>query len=78
MDAVLQKASGKVGLGFVPCIYNNGDVLLSDARSECYASSVLEAEAKAILWAMNQARSRGYSEHIYFITNCEYVHRDYK
>ncbi|GJX70310.1 reverse transcriptase [Tanacetum coccineum] len=39
--------SGKMGLGFV-ARNHNGEVLLSGARGECFASSPLEAEAKAI------------------------------
>ena len=58
-DASWIKESGKVGLGFVARNYN-GEVLLSGARGECFASSPLEAEAKAIMWAMSHARSRSY------------------
>ncbi|GKD37870.1 reverse transcriptase [Tanacetum coccineum] len=56
-DASWSKESGKVGLGFV-ARNPNGEVLLSSARGECFANSPLEAEAKAILWAMSHARSR--------------------
>ncbi|PWA50267.1 hypothetical protein CTI12_AA475640 [Artemisia annua] len=58
-DASWIKESGKVGLGFVARNYNE-EVLLSGARGECFASSQLEAEAKAIMWAMSHARSRIY------------------
>ncbi|GKC53497.1 reverse transcriptase [Tanacetum coccineum] len=58
-DASWSKESGKVGLGFV-ARNHNGEVLLSGARGECFASSPLEGEAKAILWAMSHARSRRY------------------
>ncbi|GJX63743.1 reverse transcriptase [Tanacetum coccineum] len=63
-DASWQKESGRAGLGFVArnaC----GDVLLSGARTECYASSPLEAEAKSLLWATNQAHNKGYSKIIF-------------
>ncbi|GKC11627.1 reverse transcriptase, partial [Tanacetum coccineum] len=48
-DASWQKESGRAGLGFVArnaC----GDVLLSGARAQCYASSPLKTEAKSLLW----------------------------
>nr|GEV42066.1 reverse transcriptase [Tanacetum cinerariifolium]GEW03615.1 reverse transcriptase [Tanacetum cinerariifolium]GEW03640.1 reverse transcriptase [Tanacetum cinerariifolium] len=63
-DPAWQKESGKVGLGFVApnC---NGEVLISGAKSECYANSPLEAEAKAIWWATIHARSRGYSNVVF-------------
>ena len=53
-----------MGLGFLARNYN-GEVLLSGARGECFASSPLEAEAKAIMWAMNHARSRGFSNVVF-------------
>ena len=59
-DAAWQKESGKTGLGFVARDYN-GEVLCSGARLEWYASSPLEAEAKAVHWAMIDALNRGYS-----------------
>ncbi|GKF33822.1 reverse transcriptase, partial [Tanacetum coccineum] len=59
-DAAWQKESGKAGLGFVARDYN-GEVLFSGARLDYYASSPLEAEAKAVHWAMSHAFSRGYS-----------------
>ncbi|GKD33809.1 alpha/beta hydrolase fold protein, partial [Tanacetum coccineum] len=34
-------------------------------RAECYASSPLEAEAKSLLWAINQAYNKGYSKIIF-------------
>ncbi|GJT29849.1 reverse transcriptase [Tanacetum coccineum] len=58
-DASWIKESGKAGLGFV-AQNESGDVLLSSARVECFASSPLEAEAKAILWATNHANNKGY------------------
>ncbi|GJZ74583.1 reverse transcriptase [Tanacetum coccineum] len=58
-DASWQKESGKAGLGFV-ARDNNGEVF-SGARLDYYASSPLEAEAKAVHWAMSHALSRGYS-----------------
>ncbi|PWA73584.1 hypothetical protein CTI12_AA146360 [Artemisia annua] len=63
-DAAWQKESGKVGLGFVArnC---NGDVLISGAKSEAYANSPIEAEAKAIWWATIHARNRGYSNVVF-------------
>lgn len=45
-----QKESGKAGFGFVARNYN-GQVLVSGARSEVYANSPLEAEAKSLMWA---------------------------
>nr|GFC04232.1 reverse transcriptase [Tanacetum cinerariifolium] len=48
-DASWQKESGRAGLGFV-ARNARGDVLLSGARTQCYASSSLEAEAKSLLW----------------------------
>nr|GEU41444.1 reverse transcriptase [Tanacetum cinerariifolium]GEU62797.1 reverse transcriptase [Tanacetum cinerariifolium] len=63
-NASWQKEFGRVGLGFVAqnaC----GDVLLSGARTEWYASSPLEAEAKSLLWATNQAHNKGYSKIIF-------------
>ncbi|GKB57855.1 reverse transcriptase, partial [Tanacetum coccineum] len=56
-DASWQKESGMVGLGFVARNARR-DVLLSGARAECYASSPLEAEAKSLLWAINQAHNK--------------------
>ncbi|GKC80909.1 reverse transcriptase [Tanacetum coccineum] len=58
-DASWSKEFGNVGLGFV-ARNHNGEVLLSGAQGECFASSPLEVEAKAILWDMNHARSRSY------------------
>ena len=58
-DASWIKESGNVGLGFVT-LNDSGEVLFSGARGECFASSPLEAEAKAIMWAMSHARSRSY------------------
>ena len=43
----------------------NGEVLLSGARSEFYANSPLEAEAKYVWWATKQAQSRGYCEVVF-------------
>ncbi|GKE93969.1 hypothetical protein Tco_1578824, partial [Tanacetum coccineum] len=48
--AALIKESGKAGLGFV-AQNESGNVLLSGARVECFVSSPLEAEAKAIFWS---------------------------
>ncbi|PWA76154.1 hypothetical protein CTI12_AA238720 [Artemisia annua] len=72
-DAAWQKESGKVGMGFVArnC---NGEVLLSGARSEFYANSPLEAEAKAVWWATKQAQSRGYSEVVFESDSLTLVH----
>ncbi|XP_071687926.1 uncharacterized protein [Rutidosis leptorrhynchoides] len=56
-DAAWKRETGKVSLGFV-ARNHNGDVLISGARSECFAGSVLEAEAKAIYWAMTHARRK--------------------
>ncbi|GKB34535.1 reverse transcriptase domain-containing protein, partial [Tanacetum coccineum] len=59
-----KKESGRDALGFVArnaC----GDVLLSGARTECYASNPLEAEAKSLLWAANQTHNKGYSKIIF-------------
>ncbi|GKA48632.1 HemK methyltransferase family member 2-like protein [Tanacetum coccineum] len=56
--------SEKMGLGFV-ARNHNGEVLLSGARGECFASSPLEAEAKAILWAMSHAWSRSYTNVVF-------------
>ncbi|GJX03021.1 reverse transcriptase [Tanacetum coccineum] len=58
-DASWIKESGKAGLGFV-AVNESGDVLLSGARVECFASSPLEAEAKAILWATNHSNDKCY------------------
>ncbi|PWA41769.1 hypothetical protein CTI12_AA548270 [Artemisia annua] len=63
-DAAWQKESGKAGLGFVARDYN-GEVLFSGTRLEWYASSPLEAEAKAVHWAMIHALNRGYSNVIF-------------
>ncbi|GKC73987.1 reverse transcriptase, partial [Tanacetum coccineum] len=63
-DASWSKESEKVGLGFV-ARNHNGEVLLAGARGEYFASSPLEAEAKAILWAMSHARSRRYMNIIF-------------
>nr|GEW48005.1 reverse transcriptase [Tanacetum cinerariifolium] len=63
-DASWQKESGKAGLGFAArnaC----GDVLLLGARTEWYASSPLEAEAKPLLWATHQAHNKGYFKIIF-------------
>ncbi|GJS79449.1 reverse transcriptase [Tanacetum coccineum] len=59
-DAAWQKESRKAGLGFVARDYN-GEVLFSGACLDYYASSPLEAKAKAVHWAMSHALSRGYS-----------------
>ena len=61
-DASWQKESGKAGLGFV-ARNDRGDVLLSGARVERYASYPLEAEAKALLWATKQAHNRLFQGH---------------
>ncbi|PWA52426.1 hypothetical protein CTI12_AA454980 [Artemisia annua] len=66
-DAAWQKESGKAGLGLVARDYK-GEVLFSGGRLECYASSPLEAEAKAIHWAMTRAICKGYS-HVIFETD---------
>ncbi|GJZ76992.1 reverse transcriptase [Tanacetum coccineum] len=58
------KESGRAGLGFV-APNARGDMLLSGAKAECYASSPLEAEAKSLLWATNQAHNKGYSKIIF-------------
>ncbi|GKF24787.1 reverse transcriptase, partial [Tanacetum coccineum] len=58
-DAAWEKESGKAGLSFVARDYN-GEVLFLGARLDYYASSPLEAEAKAVHWAMRHALSRGY------------------
>ncbi|GJX87232.1 reverse transcriptase [Tanacetum coccineum] len=63
-DAAWKKESGKAGLGFVARDHN-GEVLFSGARLDCYASSPLEAEAKAVHWAMTHVLSRGYSRIIF-------------
>ncbi|GKC56963.1 reverse transcriptase, partial [Tanacetum coccineum] len=55
-DAAWKKESGKAGLGFVARDHND-EVLFSGARLDCYASSPLEAEAKAIHWAMTHVTS---------------------
>ncbi|GJR86482.1 reverse transcriptase [Tanacetum coccineum] len=72
-DAAWQKEFGKVGMGFGArnC---NGEVLLSGARSEFYANSPLEAEAKAIWRAIQHARSRCYSEVIFESDSLTLVH----
>ncbi|GKB84291.1 reverse transcriptase, partial [Tanacetum coccineum] len=72
-DAAWQRESGKVGMGFVArnC---NGEVLLSGARSEFYANSPLEAEAKAIWWAIQHARSRCYPEVVFESDSLTLVH----
>ncbi|PWA69631.1 hypothetical protein CTI12_AA297550 [Artemisia annua] len=63
-DVAWQIESGKAGLGFVARDYN-GEVLFSGTRLEWYASSPLEAEAKAVHWAMIHALNRGYSNVIF-------------
>ncbi|PWA48861.1 reverse transcriptase [Artemisia annua] len=65
--AAWQKESGKAGLGFVARDYK-GEALFSGGRLECYASSPLEAEAKAVHWAMTRAICMGYS-HVIFETD---------
>nr|GEV72389.1 ribonuclease H [Tanacetum cinerariifolium] len=57
-DAPWQNESEKAGWGFVARGYNR-KVLFSYARLEYYTSSLLEAEAKAVHWAMSHALSRG-------------------
>ena len=44
---------------------HNGDVLLSCARLECYATSLLEVEAKTIMWAMTHAQSRNFQNVVF-------------
>ena len=66
-DAAWQKESGKAGLGFVARDYK-GEALFSGGRFECYASSPLEAEAKAVHWAMTSVVCKGYS-HVIFETD---------
>ncbi|GJY49333.1 reverse transcriptase [Tanacetum coccineum] len=56
-DASWQKEYGRAGLGFV-ARNARGDMLLSGAMAECYASSPLEAEAKSLLWTINQAHNK--------------------
>ncbi|GKD25663.1 reverse transcriptase [Tanacetum coccineum] len=63
-DAVWKKESGKAGLGFVARDYND-EVLFLGARLDSYASSPLEAEAKAVYWAMTHTLTRGYSRVIF-------------
>ncbi|GJS08077.1 reverse transcriptase [Tanacetum coccineum] len=63
-DVAWQKQSGKVGLGFV-ARNSDEEVLISGAKSECYANSPLEAEAKAIWWATIHARTRGYANVVF-------------
>ncbi|GJZ48376.1 reverse transcriptase [Tanacetum coccineum] len=63
-DASWIKESGKAGLGFV-ARNESGDVLLSGAQVECFASSPLEAEAKSILWATNHGNNKGYLKIIF-------------
>lgn len=59
-----QKETGRAGLGFV-ARNHNGEVLLSGARVECYAASPLEAEAKAIVWAMTHALSKNFQNVVF-------------
>ncbi|GKB81831.1 reverse transcriptase [Tanacetum coccineum] len=63
-DAAWKKEFGKAGLGFVARDYN-GEVLFSGARLDFYASSSLEAEAKAVYWAMTHTLSIWYSRVIF-------------
>ncbi|GJR35426.1 reverse transcriptase [Tanacetum coccineum] len=67
------KESGKVGMSFVArnC---NGEVLLSRARSEFYAKSPLEVEAKAVWWAIKHAQSRGYFKAVFESDSLTLVH----
>ncbi|GKA81339.1 ribonuclease H [Tanacetum coccineum] len=58
-DASWIKESGKARLGFVTR-NEYGDMLVSGSRVECFTSSPLEAEAKAILWETNHANNKGY------------------
>ena len=51
-------------MGFV-ARNHNGDVLLSGARVEYYAASPLEAEAKAIMWAMTHALSKNFQNVVF-------------
>nr|GEZ45597.1 reverse transcriptase [Tanacetum cinerariifolium] len=71
-DAAWQKLSGKVGLGFV-AHNSDGEVLISGAKSECYANSPLEAEAKAIWWATIHARTRGYANVVFETDSLSFV-----
>ncbi|GJT82882.1 reverse transcriptase [Tanacetum coccineum] len=73
-DASYQKEFGRVGLGFV-ARDARGDVLLSRARAECYASSPLEAEAKSLLWATNQAHNKGRDERKCYFKHSSFVSR---
>ncbi|PWA65244.1 hypothetical protein CTI12_AA315820 [Artemisia annua] len=63
-DASWQKETSRASLGFV-ARNHNGDVLLSGVRVECYAVSPLEAEAKAIMWAMTHARNRNFQNVVF-------------
>ncbi|GJY93168.1 putative reverse transcriptase domain-containing protein [Tanacetum coccineum] len=56
-DMLNKKLQCKAGLGFV-ARNEYGDVLLLGARVECFASSPLEAKAKAILWATSHANNQ--------------------
>ncbi|GKB50404.1 reverse transcriptase [Tanacetum coccineum] len=63
-DAAWKKESEKAGLGFAARDYND-EVLFLGARLDSYASSPLEAEAKAVYWAMTHTLGRGYSRVIF-------------
>nr|GEY09938.1 histone-lysine N-methyltransferase family member SUVH9-like [Tanacetum cinerariifolium] len=72
-DATWHKESGKVGMSFV-ARYCNGEVLLSRTRSDIYAKSPLETEAKAVWWAIKHAQSRGYFKAVFESDSLTLVH----
>ncbi|GJR91096.1 reverse transcriptase [Tanacetum coccineum] len=60
-DAGVLGNDGVSGLGFVMRCHN-GLVLVAGSRWVAFATSVFEAEAKAILWAIQVAQAKGYAK----------------
>ncbi|GJU41400.1 reverse transcriptase [Tanacetum coccineum] len=58
-DAGISRNSGVAGLGFVVRSHS-GSVLVAGSKRVNFATSVVEAEAKAILWAIQVALAKGF------------------
>ncbi|GJU29720.1 reverse transcriptase [Tanacetum coccineum] len=59
-DASVLGNDGVSGVGFVMRCHN-GSVLVAGSRRVAFATSVVEAEAKAILWAIQMAQAKGFA-----------------
>ncbi|GKD62768.1 reverse transcriptase, partial [Tanacetum coccineum] len=59
-DGGISSRNGVAGIGFV-MRGHNGSVVVAGNRRIAYASSVIETEAKAILWAIQVVLSKGFS-----------------